>query len=180
MDLVASGKSPCYLPASRFPWAMGLALEEAAKALELGEVPVGALVFWEGEPAARAHNLRETRADPLGHAELLAIGEASRRLGRWRLEAAALVVTLEPCPMCMGAILQARIPLLVYGAADPRAGAAGSLYDLSDDPRLNHRVEVHRGVRQEEASRLLRDFFEGRRGRRDEIERRGGRVVEGG
>lgn len=144
---------------------MGVALEEARKALVLGEVPVGAAVLWEGRLLSRGHNLRETRADPLAHAELLAIAEAARRLGRWRLGAATLVVTLEPCPMCMGAILQARIPLLVYGTPDPRAGAAGSLYDLSDDPRLNHRVEVRRGVRGAEAAEILRSFFEGRRAR---------------
>lgn len=143
---------------------MELALEEAERALALGEVPVGAVLLWEGRVLARGHNLREARADPLAHAECLVIAEAAERLGRWRLAGAALVVTLEPCPMCMGAILQARIPLLVYGAADPRAGAAGSLYDLSDDPRLNHRVEVRRGVRADEASALLRAFFGERRG----------------
>lgn len=162
---------------------MDVALEEARRALDLGEVPVGAVLLWAGRVLASGHNLRETRADPLAHAECLVIGEAAERLGRWRLESAALVVTLEPCPMCMGAILQARIPLLIYGASDPRAGAAGTLYDLTDDPRLNHRVEVRRGVRAEQASRLLTEFFGGRRGERrtSEIDaRRGGRVVEGG
>ena len=140
---------------------MDLALEEAAHALRAGEVPVGAVVLWGERVVSRAHNLRESRRDPLAHAECLAIGEAARALGRWRLEEATLVVTLEPCLMCMGAILQARIPRLVYGAPDPKAGAAGTLYDLSDDPRLNHRVEVVRGVREAEASALLRAFFEG-------------------
>ncbi|GAB4266244.1 MAG: tRNA adenosine(34) deaminase TadA [Deferrisomatales bacterium] len=163
---------------------MGWALDEARRALALGEVPVGAVVLWDRKAVARAHNLRETRADPLGHAELLALGEAARRLGRWRLDRATVVVTLEPCPMCMGALLQARVPRLVYGAADPKAGAAGSLYDLSDDPRMNHRIEVVRGVREGEAGEVLRRFFRRRRprapGEDGEDLRRGGRVDEGG
>jgi len=142
---------------------MGLALAEAEAALALGEVPVGAVLLWGGEILCRAHNLREVRADPLAHAECLVIASAARRLGRWRLAEATVVVTLEPCPMCMGALLQARVPRLVYGAADPKAGAAGSLFDLSDDPRLNHRIDVVRGVRAGEASELLRTFFRGRR-----------------
>lgn len=162
---------------------MAEALREAEVALREGEVPVGAVLLWGEESVARAHNRREAAADPLAHAELLAIGEAARRLGRWRLAEATLVVTLEPCLMCMGAILQARIPRLVYGAADPKAGAAGTLYDLSDDPRLNHRVEVVRGVDSDAAARLLREFFGRRRQagvQYEENERRGGRVVEGG
>lgn len=143
---------------------MGFALAEAEEALARGEVPVGAVLFWGERVLARAHNLRETRADPLAHAECLVIAEAARRLGRWRLSEATLVVTLEPCPMCMGALLQARIPRLVYGAPDPKAGAAGTLYDLADDPRLNHRIQVVRGVRAEESAELLRRFFRGRRG----------------
>ncbi len=146
---------------------MGLALAEAEAALALGEVPVGAVLLWGERVLAHAHNLRETRADPFAHAECLAIAEAARQLGRWRLSEATLVVTLEPCPMCMGALLQARIPRLVYGAADPKAGAAGTLYDLSDDPRLNHRVQVVRGVREAEAAGLLRRFFQCRRGAGD-------------
>ncbi len=145
---------------------MGLALEEARKALDRGEVPVGAVFLWGGRVLSRAHNLRETLRDPLAHAECLALQEASRKLGRWRLERGAMVVTLEPCPMCMGALIQARVPLLVYGASDPKAGAAGTLLDLSDDPRMNHAVEVVRGVREEEAARLLRTFFSRRRGSR--------------
>jgi tRNA(adenine34) deaminase len=146
---------------------MGLALAEAEAALALGEVPVGAVILWEGRVLARGHNLRETRADPLAHAECLALSQASRILGRWRLDRATLVVTLEPCPMCMGAVLQARVPRLVYGAADPKAGAAGTLFDLSDDPRLNHRVQVTRGVREAEAAGLLREFFRRRRSGED-------------
>lgn len=162
---IASRQSPCYVadPRRLLVDAMDLALAEARAALALGEVPVGAVLLWRDEVLSRAHNLRETRASPLAHAECLAIEEAARSLGQWRLPEATLVVTLEPCPMCMGALLQARIPRLVYGAADPRAGAAGTLYDLSDDPRLNHRVEVLRGVREEEAAALLRGFFEDRR-----------------
>ena len=139
---------------------MEQALIEAERAMKAGEVPVGAVILWGDGIVARAHNLRESRCDPIAHAECLAIAEAARVLGRWRLDAATIVVTLEPCIMCMGAILQARIPRLVYGAADPKAGAAGTLYDLGDDPRLNHKVEVLRGVREAEASRLLRGFFE--------------------
>jgi tRNA(adenine34) deaminase len=142
---------------------MDLALMEAEIALGKGEVPVGAVVLWGDRVVARAHNLREARSDPLAHAEMLAISDAARQLGRWRLDQATLVVTLEPCPMCMGAVLQARIPRLVFGASDPKAGAAGSLYDLSDDPRLNHRVTLRRGVREGDAARLLRTFFGGRR-----------------
>jgi tRNA(adenine34) deaminase len=163
---IASQDPACYVsePCPVLAGAMEIALAQAEAALRLGEVPVGAVILWKDCVVARAHNLRESLADPLAHAECLAIGEAARRLGRWRLDEATLVVTLEPCPMCMGAALQARIPRLVYGAADPRAGAAGSLYDLSDDPRLNHRVEVVRGLRADEAGRLLKAFFEGRRG----------------
>ena len=142
---------------------MELALEEARQALTRGEVPVGAVVLWEGRVIARGHNLRETLQDPMAHAECVALRQAARVVGRWRLDRAALVVTLEPCPMCMGAALQARVPVLVYGAGDPKAGAAGSLYDLSDDPRLNHSMRVVRGVRETEAAELLRRFFGGRR-----------------
>ncbi len=142
---------------------MGAALDEARRARARGEVPVGAVLLWGGRILCRAHNLREIRGDPLAHAECLVLGEAARRLGRWRLDEATVVVTLEPCPMCAGALLQARVPLLVYGAADPKAGAAGTLYDLTDDPRLNHRLRVVRGVRAAEAGQLLREFFAGRR-----------------
>jgi tRNA(adenine34) deaminase len=160
---VASTRAACYLPALLLDQAMGIALAEAAQAGRQGEVPVGAALVWGGQILARDHNRREERADPLAHAELLVIREAARQLGRWRLERAALVVSLEPCPMCMGAVLQARIPVLAYGAADPKAGAAGSLFDLADDPRLNHAVEVVRGVRGEEAGELLRRFFQAKR-----------------
>lgn len=158
---VASRQTTCYLPESFLGEAMDLALEEAGAALRKGEVPVGAVIVLGNRVVARAHNLRETRADPLAHAEMLVISEAARHTRCWRLANATLVVTLEPCPMCMGAVLQARIPRLVYGTSDPKAGAAGSLYDLSDDPRLHHKVDVVRGVREREASRLLQAFFSG-------------------
>ncbi len=161
---VATVQEQWYLPESCLDRAMAMALEEAREAARKGDVPVGAVVLWEGEVLSRAHNRREEWGDPLAHAECLALREAARRVGRWRLDRATLVVTLEPCPMCMGAVLQARVPWVVYGAADPRAGAAGSLYDLSDDPRLNHRVRVVRGVREAEAAGLLREFFRERRG----------------
>jgi tRNA(adenine34) deaminase len=166
---IASQQSACYFSESFLGEAMDLALHEAEVALSKGEVPVGAVLVWRGQVLAKAHNLRESQTDPLAHAELLAISEAARRLGNWRLNEATLVVTLEPCPMCMGALLQARVPRLVYGAADPKAGAAGTLYDLSDDPRLNHRIEVTRGVGEGRAIQLLRQFFDGCREPGDEF-----------
>ncbi len=153
----------CYREEPAWAAFMEVALKEARLALRQGEVPVGAVVLWQGRIVARAHNLRETLQDPLAHAECLAIHQAARAVGTWRLDRAALVVTLEPCPMCMGAVLQARIPVLVYGACDPKAGAAGTLYDLSDDPRMNHAVRVVRGVCEVEAAELLRSFFAERR-----------------
>ena len=117
-----------------------------------------------GGGAVRAKNAREAEKDPTAHAELLAIREAARTLGRWRLNGVTLVVTLEPCAMCAGAMVLSRIDRLVYGAMDPKAGAAGSLRDLCNDPRLNHRLEVEPGLRAEEAGALLRDFFRARRG----------------
>jgi tRNA(adenine34) deaminase len=145
---------------------MALAIEEAERAAAEGEVPVGAVVLGaDGEVLARRHNEREARHDPLAHAELLAIGDAARAVGGWRLSGTTMVVTLEPCPMCAGALVNARVDRLVYGAADPKAGACGTLYDLCDDPRLNHRVEVERGVRAEDCGALLSSFFAARRGR---------------
>ena len=144
---------------------MRVALEEARLAAEHGDVPVGAVVVHRptGEVVARAHNERELRADPSAHAELLALRAASEVNGAWRLDAHALVVTLEPCPMCAGAVWAARIPLLVYGAADPKAGAAGSLYNFAADPRLNHTTEIVAGVRAGECGALLSEFFAERR-----------------
>lgn len=148
------------------PWcdlAMEAALAEASAAAQVGEVPVGAVVVYEGRIIARARNGRETDRDPLAHAEILAIRRAAAHLGRWRLTGCSLVVTLEPCPMCAGAIVNARLDQLIFAAFDPRAGAAGSLMDVVRDPRLNHRAAVHSGVRAEAAGKLLRDFFATRR-----------------
>jgi tRNA(adenine34) deaminase len=142
---------------------LGAALEEARRAATHGDVPIGAVVVHEGEVIARAHNRRERDQDPTAHAELLALREASRRLGRWRLEGCALYVTLEPCAMCAGAVVLARIDRLVFGADDPKAGAVGALWDIPRDPRLNHQVEVVRGVESEACGELLRAFFASRR-----------------
>ena len=145
--------------------AMGLALEEAAAALSHGDVPVGAVALIGGEPVARAHNERERRGDPTAHAELLVLRQAAEVTGGWRLGSVTLVVTLEPCPMCAGALVAARVGRLVFGATDPRAGAAGSLYNLCVDPRLNHELPVTPGVRATESSALLASFFAERRNR---------------
>jgi tRNA(adenine34) deaminase len=142
---------------------MGIALEEARKAEGHGDVPIGAAIFRDGELLARAGNERELRHDPTAHAEVLAIKAAAEALGGWRLPGTTLYVTLEPCAMCAGAIVLARIPTIVFGAPDPKAGAAGSVLDILAEPALNHRPEVVSGVRQEECSALLRDFFVSRR-----------------
>lgn len=149
--------------ASRWDDAMGRALAAAAAAGEAGEVPVGAAVVVDGAVVAVRGNEREGAHDPTAHAEILALRDAARAAGAWRLATATLVVTLEPCPMCAGALVNARVPRLVFGAADPKAGAAGSLYNLCADPRLNHELEVVHGVRADECSRLLRAFFADRR-----------------
>jgi len=141
-----------------------LALEEARRAVEDGEVPIGAVVVYDGEIIARAHNLREGLQDPAAHAEMLAVREAARKLGRWRLKGTTLYATLEPCAMCAGALVLARIDRLVYGCEDPKAGACGSVLDIVREPRLNHRMEVMRGVLQEECQAVLKDFFANRRG----------------
>jgi tRNA(adenine34) deaminase len=142
---------------------MALAVEEAERAAEKGEVPVGAVIERQGVVVARAHNDRERSWDPTGHAELVAIQRAAVALGRWRLGDCTLHVTLEPCPMCAGAILAARIPRVVFGARDPRAGALVSLYALGGDPRLNHRFEVVPDVDSARCAALLKDFFRARR-----------------
>jgi len=145
---------------------MELAIAEAQAAAAAGEVPVGAVVVdAAGELVARAHNRRESEQDPTAHAELLVIRDAARALGSWRLEGATLYVTLEPCAMCAGAIVLARVERLVFGAADPKAGFCGSLGDLVRDARLNHRVEVAAGVEAEACGALLREFFAGLRAR---------------
>jgi tRNA(adenine34) deaminase len=138
---------------------MAMALDEARSAEAAGEVPIGAVVVCDGAVVSRAHNLRETLADPTAHAEMIAIREAAERLGRWRLSECTLYVTLEPCPMCAGALHASRIDRLVYGAPDPKAGAVGTLYDLSCDERLNHRFEVTSGVFEAESASLLKSFF---------------------
>jgi tRNA(adenine34) deaminase len=138
---------------------MGIALREAGKAAARGEVPIGAVVVVDGVLLARAHNLREVQDDPTAHAELVAIRRAAKKIGGWRLVGATLYVTLEPCIMCMGAILLARVSKVVYGCRDPKGGAAGSLYDLSADQRLNHRVALVAGVREAECSAILSGFF---------------------
>ncbi len=140
------------------------ALARAREAGARGEVPVGAVAVLEGRIVGRGANARESAHDPTAHAELLAIRDAARALGRWRLAGVTLYATLEPCAMCAGAMVLARIDRLVYGASDPKAGAAGSLMDLTADPRLNHRFPVERGLLGEESSELLRAFFRARRG----------------
>jgi tRNA(adenine34) deaminase len=139
------------------------ALAEARAAEAHDDVPVGALVVHEGRVIARAHNERERRQDPTAHAEILALRAAAAELGSWRLDDCIMYVTLEPCAMCAGALVLARLPILVYGATDPKAGAVGSLMDIARDERLNHRVHVVSGVREEECGGLLRRFFYRRR-----------------
>jgi tRNA(adenine34) deaminase len=145
---------------------MGKAIQAARKAEALGEVPIGAVLVREGRVLASAYNLRESKHDPTAHAELIAIRRAASRAGAWRLTGATLYVTLEPCPMCMGAIVLARLDRLVFGCFDPKAGAAGSLFDLAGDSRLNHRLPVVSGVRAEECAALLSDFFRALRARK--------------
>jgi tRNA(adenine34) deaminase len=143
--------------------AMGLAIDEAAAALGHDDVPVGAVLLRDGEVVARRHNERELSGDPTAHAEILALRDAAQSSGSWRLEGLTLVVTLEPCLMCTGALMAARIDRVVFGAADPKAGACGSLYNFGADPRLNHEVEVVAGLRAEECARRLTKFFAARR-----------------
>jgi tRNA(adenine34) deaminase len=142
---------------------MELALERAAEAEGFGDVPIGAVVAREGEPLASAGNERELRRDPTAHAEILVIQGAAKALGGWRLPETTLYVTLEPCAMCAGAIVLARIPRVVFGAADPKAGAAGSVLDVLGEPALNHRPQVSGGLLEDECAELLRRFFDARR-----------------
>ena len=139
------------------------ALAEAEKALALGEVPVGAVLVAGDEIVGRGHNRRETDADPTAHAEILALRQAAARRRHWRLHGTTLYATLEPCPMCAGALVNARVDRLVYGAADPKAGAAGTVLEVAGNGRLNHRPAVTGGVLAEEAAALLRGFFRHRR-----------------
>lgn len=138
---------------------MQRAIDEAGKAHGKDEVPIGCVIVKDGRIIARGHNLRETAQDPSAHAELIAIRKAARKLGSWRLLDCTLYVTLEPCTMCMGAIILSRIPQVVFGCYDPKGGAAGSLYDLSNDPRLNHRVELVPRIMEQACSSLLSGFF---------------------
>lgn len=158
------GNGPDLLPGGRphERW-MRLALDEARAAAAEDEVPVGAIVVAGGRVIASGHNQREQLNDPTAHAEMIALTQAAAALGSWRLEGCVLYVTLEPCPMCAGAILQARVPTVVWGAADPKAGAVATLYRLFDDARLNHRVEHLGGVLADECGRILTDFFRGKR-----------------
>jgi tRNA(adenine34) deaminase len=139
---------------------MRLALQQAAQSAAIGEVPIGALLVHQGTILAQSHNHRETWQDPTAHAEMIVIREGAKALGRWRLIDTTLFVTLEPCAMCLGAIILARIPRVVFGAKDPKAGACGSVLDFASDSRLNHRVEVAEGVLEEDSQRMLSKFFQ--------------------
>jgi tRNA(adenine34) deaminase len=158
-----SGSFPGSAPGPEDEEWMRLALAEAEAAGRLGEVPVGAVVVRDGAVLAAGHNLTHTTNDPAGHAEMLAIRRAAAAAGHWRLLRCTLYVTLEPCAMCAGAIVLARIPRLVFGAPDPKAGMCGSLENLVQDPRLNHRAQLTGGVLADECGALLRDFFRARR-----------------
>jgi tRNA(adenine34) deaminase len=147
----------------RDEYFMKLALREAIRSTEHDDVPVGCVIAHEGEVLAAAPNERELRGDPTAHCEIIALREAAAKLGSWRLSGTVLYVTLEPCPMCAGAIVNARVPRVVYGAADPKAGAAGSVLDVLGEPRLNHRPEVAGGLLAEDSAGILREFFLTRR-----------------
>jgi tRNA(adenine34) deaminase len=142
---------------------MRMAIRDAQSALEHGDVPIGAVVVTDGEVVGTGRNERELRQDPTAHAEVIALREAARALGSWRILDSVLYVTLEPCAMCAGAIVLARVPRVVYGCADPKAGAAGSVLDVLGEPRLNHRPEVAGGLLAAECAALLKDFFSSRR-----------------
>jgi tRNA(adenine34) deaminase len=148
---------------------MAAAMQEAAVAESLAEVPIGAVVVKDGQIIGRGHNLREADQDPTAHAEMIAIRQAAAKSGSWRLIDCRLYVTLEPCVMCMGAIILARIPQLVYGCRDPKAGAVGSIYNFSTDDRFNHQVQVTEGVLQQECSAQLSDFFRRLRKQKKEL-----------
>jgi tRNA(adenine34) deaminase len=147
----------------REEYFMRLALREASRALEHDDVPIGAVVVQGGEVIGAGHNEREMRADPTAHAEMIALREAARALGSWRVLDSVMYVTLEPCAMCAGAIVLARLPRVVFGATDPKAGAAGSVFNVLEEPRLNHRPQVESGLLAEDCADLLRAFFAPRR-----------------
>jgi tRNA(adenine34) deaminase len=163
IDFDLPDDDPAEIEIRNHAYYMRLALNEAQQALAENEVPVGAIVVHRAKIIAAAHNQREQLHDPTAHAEMVAITQAAEALGSWRLEDCVLYVTLEPCPMCAGAILQARIPIVVYGASDPKAGAVQSLFTLLSDPRLNHRCEVIPGVMAEPCGQILTDFFRAQR-----------------
>lgn len=142
---------------------MQLAIHHAALAPTAGEVPIAALLVHDGNILASAHNLRETLRDPTAHAEMIVIRQAAEQLRTWRLTETTLYVTLEPCPMCAGAIVQSRIPRLIFGAWDPKAGACGSIFDITSERRLNHRVDVTGGILEQESQTLLQNFFRAKR-----------------
>ncbi len=143
---------------------MSLALEQARQAAALGEVPVGAVIYRGEEILAQAFNLRESQRDPTAHAEILALRQAARKLASWRMEGCSIAVTLEPCPMCAGALVNGRMERLIYGAPDPKMGAVRSLYELCSEPRFNHQMTVIAGVQSESCAALLQTFFRARRG----------------
>ncbi|WP_026499833.1 tRNA adenosine(34) deaminase TadA [Caldibacillus debilis] len=157
----------------RNEYYMRMAIEEAKKAEEKQEVPIGCVIVLGDTVIARAHNLRETLQNPLAHAEILAVNEAAKRLKSWRLEDTEMFVTLEPCPMCAGSIVQSRIKRVVYGASDPKAGCAGTLMNLLQEERFNHRAEVVSGVLEEECGNLLTGFFKKLRDRKKAREGQG-------
>jgi tRNA(adenine34) deaminase len=153
--------TPHFFP--RDEYFMRLALREASRALEHDDVPIGAVIVREGEVIGLGHNEREVRADPTAHAEMIALREAARSLGSWRVLDSVMYVTLEPCAMCAGAIVLARVPRVVFGATDPKAGAAGSVLDVLAQPQLNHRPQVQGGLLAGECAELLQRFFASRR-----------------
>ena len=158
-------------PAADEQW-MAAAIAEAELAAEKGDVPVGAVIVHDGEIIGRGHNLRELSQDPTAHAEMIAIREAAEALGSWRLIDTTLYVTLEPCPMCAGALVNARVPRVVWGCNDPKAGATETLYTIGSDPRLNHRFECVPGVLSDECSALLTGFFAAIRAKNNQPKRR--------
>jgi tRNA(adenine34) deaminase len=153
--------SPHFFP--RDEYFMRLALREASRALEHEDVPIGAVIVREGEAIGLGHNEREVRADPTAHAEMIALREAARSLGSWRVLDSVMYITLEPCAMCAGAIVLARIPRVIFGATDPKGGAAGSVLDVLAQPQLNHRPQVEGGLLAVECAELLQRFFASRR-----------------
>lgn len=142
------------------------ALKEAQKAYDMDEVPIGAVVVKDGQIIGRGHNLRESEKDPTLHAEMVAIREAAAKVKSWRLTDCEIYVTIEPCPMCAGAMIQSRIDRLIFGARDPKAGCAGSLYNLLEDPRFNHRVEIVESILEEECRDIIKTFFRNKRNKK--------------